>query len=434
MLHRLVHLAVHHLGDNLRLADSQFKAFAAHLLHEDGQGELAAALDFPGIRTLGRKDLERDVADQFLVEAVLDLAGRDLGALDLAGQRGGVDTDGHGDRGIVHGDQRQRLGVVDVGQGFTNGDVLDTGNSHDFAGAGRLGRNALKCLGGEQLGDLHGLQGSVMAGPGNLLALAQGAVEDTQQGQAAQERGGVQVGDVRLQDTFRVVRGSRDVLEDGLEQRFQVVVRGSFAVGGLLQGRGAHTGCSVDNGNVQDQVKVQVRNFVREVGGQAQEQVHGFADNLVDPGIGAVGLVDQQDHRQLGGQCLAQHEAGLRQGAFRGVHQQHNAVDHGQAALDLTAEVGVAGGVDDVDGDGLAVGRRAVVEHRGVLREDGNTLFALQVTGVHHAFFHVSVGGKRVRLLQHGVDEGRLTVVNVGHNSNVAEIASHCAVYSRVGF
>jgi hypothetical protein len=57
VLHRLVDLAVDGLGDNLRLADGQLEAFTAHLLDEDGQRELATALDFPGVGTLGGRTL-----------------------------------------------------------------------------------------------------------------------------------------------------------------------------------------------------------------------------------------------------------------------------------------------------------------------------------------------------------------------------------------
>ena len=60
----LVHLAVDLLGDDLRLADGQLEALAAHLLDEDRQRELAAALDLPGVGTLGGQDAERDVADE----------------------------------------------------------------------------------------------------------------------------------------------------------------------------------------------------------------------------------------------------------------------------------------------------------------------------------------------------------------------------------
>ena len=38
------------LGDHLRLADGELVAFAAHLLDEDGERQLSAALDLPGIR------------------------------------------------------------------------------------------------------------------------------------------------------------------------------------------------------------------------------------------------------------------------------------------------------------------------------------------------------------------------------------------------
>ena len=79
------------------------------------------------------------------------------------------------------------------------------------------------------------------------------------------------------------------------------------------------------------------------------KQVVGLVDDLGDARVGAVGLVEHEDDGQLRLERLAQHEAGLRQRALARVDEQHDAVDHRQAALDLAAEVGVAGGVDDVD-------------------------------------------------------------------------------------
>ena len=49
-----------------------------------------------------------------------------------------------------------------------------------------------------------------------------------------------------------------------------------------------------------------------------------------------------------------------------GVHEQDDAVDHLEYALDLAAEVGVARGVDDVD-------FIILVNYRDVLREDRDT-------------------------------------------------------------
>ena len=121
------------------------------------------------------------------------------------------------------------------------------------------------------------------------------------------------------------------------------------------------------------------------------------------------------------GQRLAQHEAGLRQRALRGVDQQQHAVDHGQPALDLAAEVGVAGRVDDVDDGHAAVGVLTV--HGGVLRQDGDALFLLQVTGVHQALDGVVTAvGQRTGLPQHRVDQGRLAMVDVRDDGDITEI------------
>ena len=86
-----------------------------------------------------------------------------------------------------------------------------------------------------------------------------------------------------------------------------------------------------------------------------------FVDYLVDAGVGAVCLVDGEDDGQPSFECFAQNEPGLRQGPFAGVDEEDDTVDHGEAAFDFAAEVGVAGGVDDVDGDGAVGGMHAAV-------------------------------------------------------------------------
>ena len=139
-----------------------------------------------------------------------------------------------------------------------------------------------------------------------------------------------------------------DGLEDGAEQRLEV---------GGVGGRPPFSGVSSD-------ARAGLRRRVddREVEGvlavvlveQVHEQLVGLVDDLGDPGVAAVDLVDDEDDRHVGVERLAQHEPGLRQRTLGGVDQQHDAVDHGQAALDLAAEVGVAGGVDDVDRHRLA--------------------------------------------------------------------------------
>ena len=78
-----------------------------------------------------------------------------------------------------------------------------------------------------------------------------------------------------------------------------------------------------------------------ELVGQLQQELEALVDDLGERASGAVGLVDHQHDGQARHEGLAQHEAGLRQRALAGVDEQEHAVDHGQAALDLAAEVGV---------------------------------------------------------------------------------------------
>ena len=151
---------------------------------------------------------------------------------------------------------------------------------------------------------------------------------------------------MRLQRHLGVVRRRRNRVEDGPEQRLQVGAVGLLAVAGAVQAgpaglrRGVHDrevehGAGVDAGALD----------------QVHEQLVGVVDDLGDAGVGSVDLVHHEDHRKPRLQRLAQHEPGLRQRPLGGVDQQGDAVDHRQAALDLAAEVGVARGVDDVEGD-----------------------------------------------------------------------------------
>ncbi len=77
-------------------------------------------------------------------------------------------------------------------------------------------------------------------------------------------------------------------------------------------------------------------------------------------------------------QRLLEHELRAGQRPLGGVDEQQHAIDHRQGALDLAAEVGVAGRVDDVD-------LGALVEDRRVLGEDRDAALALQVVRVHDA-------------------------------------------------
>ena len=231
--------------------------------------------------------------------------------------------------------------------------------------------------------------------------------------------------------------GAGHVLEDRLEQRLEVVVVGQAAVLGPVAGCGA--GAAARRRRRARRAARRRRGRARRRRGRSRGRAAGrglFLD-LVDARVGAVGLVDEQDDGKLRLERLAQHEAGLRQRALARVDEQHDAVDHRQAALDLAAEVGVTGGVDDVDRDGTVGRVHARVGDRRVLGEDRDALLALEIVRVHRALFHVLVRAERVGLAEHGVDERRLAVVDVGDDRDVAEVrtegARHERILARVG-
>ncbi len=58
-----------------------------------------------------------------------------------------------------------------------------------------------------------------------------------------------------------------------------------------------------------------------EVRCDVEQQVVALRDDLSNASVGPVRLIDDQDHREMGGQGFAQHETGLRQRALGGVDQ-----------------------------------------------------------------------------------------------------------------
>src|SRR5207344_2073669 len=115
------------------------------------------------------------------------------------------------------------------------------------------------------------------------------------------------------------------------------------------------------------------------------------------------------------GQRLAEHESRLWQRTFRRIDQQDDAIDHRQAPLDLATEIRVTGRVNDVDRD--LVARRAGVVDGRVLGEDGDAFLALEVHRVHDPFADITglglMLGEYSGLPEHGIDQGRLPVVNM---------------------
>ena len=131
--------------------------------------------------------------------------------------------------------------------------------------------------------------------------------------------------------------------------------------------------------------------------------------------VGSVDLVHDEDHGQVRLERLAQHETRLRQRALARVDEQQHSVDHCERPLDLAAEVGVTGRVDDVE-DHVAVANRRV------LGEDRDALLTLEIVRVHDPLVDVLVGAEGAGLPEQGVDQRGLAVVDVGNDRKIAQI------------
>ena len=316
--------------------------------------------------------------------------------------------------------------MLRIGDGVTNHDIGDAGNSHNVTGDSLFGRLTLEAYGAQQLGYLHGLgvlvAVLVIVDPGHLLALLDTAGVDAKQSNTAEEVGGVQVGNVRLQ---RGINGSgrlrQDVIDD-VEKRLQVLALRNVAIARVLGGGNASTAGCVENRQVQQLLGGGCGFFIFQAGGDFQQQVLGLGDNLVNAGIRAVSLVHADNNRQLSFQCLSEHEARLWQRTLGGIDQQNYAVNHGNTALNLATEVGVARGVNNVDDKVLAVLAQALAVNSRVLGQNGNAALTLLIVGVHDAVRVFTVVTKGAGLLQHAVDQGGLAMVNVRDNGNITEL------------
>ena len=192
----------------------------------------------------------------------------------------------------------------------------------------------------------------------------------------------------------------RDVTEDLFEQRNEIRAR-------LVRFLGAGPGPSRA---VQHRA---VQLFV--VGAEVHQKLEDLVLHLTQSGIRSVDLVDTYDHAVVQRQRALQDEPRLGHRAFRCVHQQDDPVDHFQDPLDLAAEIGMPGGVYDID---LYV---FVMDGR-VLGQDRDAAFPLDLARVHDTVDCFLVLPKNAALAQQLVDQRRFSVVDVCDDGDIPQI------------
>ncbi len=119
----------------------------------------------------------------------------------------------------------------------------------------------------------------------------------------------------------------------------------------------------------------------------------------------------------------------MRHRAFGGVNQQQATINHGEDALDFTAEIRMARRIDNIEAHRFAI---LLPQDAGAFGEDGNAPLALDVVGVHGALRHVGAFADGAGLAQHLIDERGLAMIDVGDDGDITE--RDCALrHSRRG-
>ena len=358
---------------------------------------LAAARD---IKRIGANllDMQRHVLQQLALQAVAQIARRDILAL-TARERRIVDGERHLNRRIGNFDERQRLHFIGHADRAPDGDVRNAGERDDLTGRRLLNRAAAKAGVLVERDDLclflH--RRVVVIADDDLLVLPHLAALDAADADTAHKLVVVDGGNQQLQIAVLIACGRVNVVDDRLKQRHEIRA--------LLVRR---IGRRALAGRAEDRRRLEL--FVRRI--QVEQQLEHLIDDLMHTCVGPVDLVDDDDDLVPQLQRLLQHKPCLRHRAFGCVDQQQNAVDHFQDALHLAGKVGVARRVDDVDLVILVVNRR-------ILGENGDAALALEIAGVHHALHHSLIFTIHAALLQHLVDQRRLAMVNVGNDGDI---------------
>ncbi len=269
---------------------------------------------------------------------------------------------------------------------IADGDLLRAGQPDDVASRDLLDLLAVQPPLDPQVLALGGLGADHVPGvllvalplrarPDNRLAKAVPALQHPAAADPADVVAPGQRADLHAEGRIEVSLRRRHSLDDRLEQGVHALAAVLIQVTDepALQSR------AVQHGEIQLAV----------VGPQFDEQVEGLVEGPVRVGLGTVDLVDDDDRLEPQLQGPHRDVAGLRHGPLVRVDQQQHRVDHAEHPLDLAGEIGVAGGIDDVD--------QVVAPLDGaVLGADGDAALPLDVVGVHDPFLNVLVGTKGV--------------------------------------
>ncbi len=381
--------------------NQNFITFAAHLLDENRNLHFAASADRENFRVACLRDAECHIGADFFHEPVPNVPRSHKFSI-LSGKRAIVHGEFHLDRRRINRDIRQHRTRFGITNRFADEHVLKTSEADDVARVRFLDLDALHALEMINRGDfvLRDLAAAVAANGG--VADLHFSFDNFSERDTPDVIVVIQIRHENLKTISRLRARKRNVLHNRIKQRLH-------RAAGVFE---FDFGVAFFRGAINER-KIQL--LIRRV--ERDEQFKNLVENFFRVRVLAVNLVDDHDRLRAGFERLAQHEARLRLRAFGGIHHEQHAVNHVHDALDLAAEIRVAGRVHDVD---VVI----LVFERGVLGADGDALFLFQIHGIHQALFLrlVLVFAKSSRLLEQAIHERGLAVVNVRDDGDISNV------------
>ena len=368
--------------------------------------QLTTAGNLEAVCGISLLDAERNVSVQLTHQTVAQVAGSYVFTF-FTGQRAVVYDEVHGNSRL--GDFLERDGnrVVQIAaESISDVDIRDTGNSNDRTDACLSNLYFFQSVKFIQFADLYFflLGQIVVVDQHNVLVHADRSVFNFADTDTSNVFVVVDGTDQKLCASFRIAGRSRDVFQNGLEQRCHILR-------GVVQ---------IEYGMTQLCGCVQERTVKLLVGCvEIHQKLKHFVDDFVRACLRAVDFVDADDNGKIQLKCFFQHEFGLRHSALECVYNQNNAVYHFQNSLNLAAEVRMAWGVDDVD-------FRSFVVNCCIFGKNGDSTLTLDIVRVHDTFLNLLIGTENATLFQKLVYQCSFTMIDMGDDGNVSYIFSRC--------
>ena len=152
------------------------------------------------------------------------------------------------------------------------------------------------------------------------------------------------------------------------------------------------------------------------IGGvERRKKIENLVHDVARPRVRLIDLVHRDDRPETDFQRLADDEFGLRHRPFGGIDQDDRAIDHGQDALHLAAEIGVARRIDDINPRILPCNRRR-------LGDDRDPALLFEIVRIHDPLGDPLILAEGAGLLEQTVHERRLAMIDVSYNGDIAKL------------